>query len=120
MSRDSSLSVADAILLPSALPGVSAWITPITLTPIGITCTIALELMDPSIRYHPTATFAFDLDTVEIGDSTSAEQRFSMTKFWYGVAAASLDGTAVLELFEADRPTSTNRAHVDTFTLRLR
>lgn len=113
------LARMEARAIPSALEGVSAWITPVTVLPIGMTFTIIARMSVRGIRYYPTAVAVINGQRVEIGASWSADARMSTSTFWHPLdAAQALAGDTVVELFEADEARDRHeRSHVDTIEL---
>lgn len=115
---ESQLPALNAVPIPSSFPGVSAWITPVTITPLGISFTVMASMSEPGLRYRSSAVLTVGETDIELGGGTSADRRFSMTHFWELIEPKRFtDGSAVINLFEVDERNSVDRVHVHSFTL---
>lgn len=115
---ESQLPGLNAVPIPSAFPGVSAWITPVTIAPLGISFTVMASMSEPGLRYRASAVLTIGETDIELGGATSADRRFSMTHFWELIDPDRFtDGGAVINLFEVDERSSLDRVPVRSFTL---
>ena len=115
---ESQLPALNAVPIPSSFPGVSAWITPVTITPLGISFTVMASMSEPGLRYRSSAILTIGDTDIELGGGTSADRRFSMTHFWHPIESERFTaGGAVINLFEVDERSPLDRAPVHSFTL---
>lgn len=115
---ESQLPALNAVPIPSSFPGVAAWITPVTITPLGISFTVMASLSESGLRYRSSAVLSIGEADIELGGATSADRRFSMTHFWELIDSERFtDGGAVLKLYEVDERSSLDRVSVQSFTL---
>ena len=115
---ESQLPALNAVPIPSWFPGVSAWITPVTITPLGISFTVMASMSEPGLRYRSSAILTIGGKDIELGGGTSADRRFSMTHFWELIEPERFtDGGAVINLYEVDERSSFDRVHVRSFIL---
>lgn len=112
------LPALNAVPIPSAFPGVSAWITPVTITPLGISFTVMASMSEPGLRNRSSAILTVGETDIALGGGTSADRRFSIIHFWELIAPEGFtDGGAVINLFEVDERRSVDRVPVRSFTL---
>ncbi len=112
------LAATAATPLTSCFPGVSIWVSGITITPIGFTFCVIASMTDPGIRFQPSATIEIGADLAEIGGGTSASRRQSMTTFLCetDLSTIGVDEPLKLSLFEANGPCS-ERQLLQTFVI---
>ncbi len=108
--------MVEAVAIPSSLPGVSAWISPVTVTPDGIAFSILANTTERGVRYYPTAQATINGEAVEIGGGNSPSTTMSMTQFWHALDPADLDSLRAIDIYEADGYDA-DRTHVHTFTV---
>lgn len=113
-----SLTAVEAVPIPSSLPGVTAWVSAVTVAPGGVAFTVMAQMAERGVRYHPTAQAAINGATVDVGGSNSSSARTSMTQFWASLDADQLAGLTSITLYEADGYDA-DRAPVHTFDVHL-
>ncbi|OBA41291.1 hypothetical protein A5766_21355 [Gordonia sp. 852002-51296_SCH5728562-b] len=101
MNEPDQLATVTAVEIPSRLPGVTAWITPIAVLPSGIASGVIAEMQQREVRYHPSVQALVSGRAIAVGGSTSASTKRSMSEFFLKIDRKDFDG-AELTIFEAD------------------
>ncbi|MFF0709479.1 MULTISPECIES: hypothetical protein [Gordonia] len=113
---DSTLSGVEAVEIASELPGVSAWVSPITITPLGLGFSVYAKTDVRGVRYHVSAVTELAGETVWIGGSNSADAKFSMTQLWWKVEPDQVQWPLTIRIYEADGHDPADRRHIETLT----
>ncbi|WP_435084709.1 hypothetical protein [Gordonia hongkongensis] len=108
------LTMVAAVSIPSSLPGVTAWVSAVTVASDGIAFTVVAQMVQRGVRYHPTAQAAVNGTTIDVGGSNSSSARTSMTQFWAPLDTDELATLTSITLYEADGYDA-DRAYVHTF-----
>lgn len=108
-----SVNYAAATEIPSRVPGVTAWISDLSISPLGVTFTVIAKLTERGTRYYPTVVMSLDGGAeFEVGGSTSATNKMSATQFMH-----LRDVTGVVERIDLSVYESTDTAPGATRTL---
>ena len=113
---DSTLSGIEAVEIASDLPGVTAWVSPVAITPLGLGFSVYARTDVRGVRYHVSASTELAGETVWIGGSNSASAKFSMTQLWWKVALDEINWPLPIKIYEADGYDAEDRRHVATVT----
>lgn len=114
------LSGTEAVEIASELPGVRAWVSPITITPLGLGFSIYAKTDVRGVRYEVSASTELAGETVWIGGSNSASTKFSMTQLWWKVDPDQVQWPLAIRIFEADGHDPADRRHIETLTAARR